>query len=303
MTKRGLVLYSHSSAGNYESRRVFEEATRLGVLVDQCDYARFGVLASVKNLEVFYETRPFNFGKYDWVYPRATNRESQLKLGEVKTNLLWQCIRRGLVVANGSSLIRWPILPKSTQAVLFAEGGLPIPTTLFGQNEGLMQSVGGYPLIVKQTVSSQGKGVYKVESAEAFKQQLFEPYGARECLLYQQYIQTNHDYRVFVIGGKAVGAMKRRAANGRFLTNISQGGVGTKAVLGDHLRRLAEEAAKIVLMEIGGVDIIFSKQDQGLVLEVNRHAQFEGFEEVTGINVARKIAEYLMILAKESNAA
>ncbi len=114
-------------------------------------------------------------------------------------------------------------------------------------------------------------------------------------ILIQEYIEESEgsDIRAFVIGGKVVAAMKRRAAEGEFRSNIYMGGSAEVVKLNRAERQLALTAAKIMHLPVAGVDIIQS--DRGpLIMEVNPCPNIEGIEESSGINIAGLIAEYVI---------
>ena len=105
---------------------------------------------------------------------------------------------------------------------------------------------------------------------------------------------------MIVIGGEAIGAMKKTAPPGEFLTNIARGGLASKADLTDELKDLAEKTARVFKTDYVGVDIMYDTEGRPYILEANRGAQFEGFERSTGINVAQKMIEFLLEKSKES---
>ncbi len=92
--------------------------------------------------------------------------------------------------------------------------------------------------------------------------------------------------------------MKKTAPEGEFLTNVVRGGTATKAELTKELRDLSVKAARLFSADYVGVDIMYDKRGNPYILEVNRGAQFEGFEESTGINVARQMIKWLQTKKK-----
>ena len=111
--------------------------------------------------------------------------------------------------------------------------------------------------------------------------------------LYQQFIgKGGEDYRVIVIGGKAVAAMKRKN-DCDFRSNIEQGGVGINAEITSGLRFVAERAANALGLDYAGVDIL-SDGEELYLCEVNSNAFFSGIERATGINVAALYAEHIV---------
>jgi len=147
------------------------------------------------------------------------------------------------------------------------------------------------PFIIKHTISSKGEKVFKLNS---FKQasSLLKKEDRFPEILIQEYLPAKEDNRVFVIGYKALGVMKRIIPKGDFRANIALGAKGIPGKLTPRLKRLAEKAAKITQTEIAGVDIMYSR-GKPYILEVNRAPQFIGFIETTGIDVPGKIIDYL----------
>ena len=109
--------------------------------------------------------------------------------------------------------------------------------------------------------------------------------------MWQKYLETKWDLRAIVLGGKAVGAMKRSAVGDEFRSNFSLGGSVEKWNLFDEERILAEKVAKVCGLDYCGVDLMKDKKGDLYVLEVNRACQFKGFEKATGINMAKLVVE------------
>ena len=103
--------------------------------------------------------------------------------------------------------------------------------------------------------------------------------------------QPGEDLRVFVVGDKVLGAMKRRAKDGSFKANITRGGVGENYTLTPEIEDMALRVARSLDLEVAGVDLLFGKEGF-LVCEANSAPGFEGFEHATGINVAKEIIDY-----------
>ena len=147
------------------------------------------------------------------------------------------------------------------------------------------------PFIIKHTISSKGEKVFKLKNFKQASSLLTKEKKFPEILI-QEYLPSKGDNRVFVIGYKALGVMKRIVPKGDFRANIALGAKGIPGKLTPRLKGLAEKAAKVTQTEIAGVDIIYSK-GKPYILEVNRAPQFKGFIKATGINVPDKIIDYL----------
>lgn len=148
----------------------------------------------------------------------------------------------------------------------------------------------GYPVVVKEVFGSMGKSVYLAKDVKELVTLRSELKSRPH--LYQKFIGGGgRDYRVIVIGKKAVGVMERVNEND-FRSNIELGGKGKTAILNDELKNLSEKVSKTLDLDYCGVDII-SDGEKLYVCEVNSNAFFKGFTEVTGINVAKIYAKFL----------
>ena len=101
------------------------------------------------------------------------------------------------------------------------------------------------------------------------------------------------DVRVIVIGGHTVAAMERRN-DGDFRSNVAQGGSGEKIDLLEEFRIVAESCAEILGLDYCGVDLLYGKDGEPIVCEVNSNAFFSGIEKATGVNVAKAYAEHII---------
>lgn len=150
----------------------------------------------------------------------------------------------------------------------------------------------GYPVIIKECYGSLGKGVYKADNREELmnymNELIFKPH------IFQQFIKSSAgvDTRIIVIGGKFYSAMKR-ISKGDFRSNIELGGEGYKVNLTKEQIANAENVAKILNLDYCGIDMLDGENGEHIVCEVNSNAFFGGIEKVTGVNVAKKYAEYI----------
>jgi ribosomal protein S6--L-glutamate ligase len=195
-------------------------------------------------------------------------------------------------VLNGESYILWPRLGKVQQSYMLSKNGLPVAeTNLYATKEIFPSNKIKLPLIVKKNFGKLGNAVFKAESIKDFKTLTR---GNISDYLFQPFFTTGEDFRVIVIGGKALDyTMKKVAQKGQFITNISQGGEAHKVETTAELKELAEKAAKIFKADYCGVDVMYDTKGRPHVLEINRSAGFAGFEAATGMNVVQQIFRFL----------
>jgi ribosomal protein S6--L-glutamate ligase len=159
----------------------------------------------------------------------------------------------------------------------------------------LVENMFEYPLVLKPVLGRKGKSVYKVENKEELVVRTNEILEDSLAVVVREFIPNDGDIRVFTVGYRAIGAMKRIPPEEDFRSNISVGGRGEKFDLekNSEVRKLAEKASFITRTEVAGVDIIIDKlSGKCYVLEVNPSPQFEGLEKYTGVNAAMEIIKY-----------
>jgi ribosomal protein S6--L-glutamate ligase len=152
------------------------------------------------------------------------------------------------------------------------------------------------PIIIKTIRGSHGEGVVLAESRRSAKSQAQAFQAHRIGYLIQEFVEAPEkdslasDVRLFVVEGITIAAMRRRAKDKEeFRSNLSQEGEGEFYEPTSREKELAAKACEALGVTVGGVDILQS--DRGpLVNEVNVSPEF-GIEAVTGVNVARAIAE------------
>jgi RimK family alpha-L-glutamate ligase len=127
--------------------------------------------------------------------------------------------------------------------------------------------------------------------------------GFRVCRTLEQinsvfYVQRTiapggRDVRAFVVGGRVLGAIERRAPDGDWRTNVSRGGTARAIDLPESWAALALQAAALVGADYAGVDLLDGGDGRVYVLEVNGIPGWQGLQEATGIDVAAAIVEHV----------
>ena len=172
--------------------------------------------------------------------------------------------------------------------IIFQRNNINTPVTvLIRHSEGAIfaaEKLGNkYPMILKTSVGSRGVGVMWVESAKALigiVQLLYREDRYVDILL-QEYIKTDYDVRVIVVGGEIMGAMKRPVAEGDFRSNVAQGSEPEVHELTELESKESLRAAKAVDGDIVGVDFIPAKnrdKDMPFFIEVNSTPGLVGIE-------------------------
>jgi ribosomal protein S6--L-glutamate ligase len=186
---------------------------------------------------------------------------------------------------------------------LLARKGIGMPVTGFAHStkmtSELIKLVGGAPLVIKLLEGTQGKGVVLAETMQAAESVVDAFRDLDEYFLVQEFIKEadGADIRCFVVGGKVVASMMRKAKAGDFRSNLHRGGSATDVKLTPEERKTATRAATAMGLNVSGVDILRSKHGP-LVIEVNSSPGLEGIEKSTGKDVATMIVDYVEKNAK-----
>ncbi|MBO8087819.1 MAG: RimK family alpha-L-glutamate ligase, partial [Marichromatium sp.] len=160
--------------------------------------------------------------------------------------------------------------------------------------QDLIELVGGAPLVVKLLEGTQGIGVVLAETGQAAESVIEAFRGLKEQILVQEFIREakGADLRCFVIGDKVVAAMKRQGKEGEFRSNLHRGGSASLVKLTPEERSTAARAAKIMGLNVAGVDLLRSNHGP-VVMEVNSSPGLEGIETATQKDLAGAIINYV----------
>ncbi|MCF7935680.1 MAG: RimK family alpha-L-glutamate ligase [Synergistales bacterium] len=191
----------------------------------------------------------------------------------------------GVRVVNTAAVIERTVDKLFTLATL--EGaGLPVPATVacerFDQAMEAFAELGG-DVVVKPLFGSEGRGMLRVDDPE-LADRVFSALEQQRYVFYlQEYLpHGNCDYRVFLMGGEVLGAMRRCGTGWR--TNVAQGGRVAPVEMDRELERLALEAAAVVEADYLGVDILRTDDGRTMLLELNGIPGWRGFLKATGID-------------------
>jgi ribosomal protein S6--L-glutamate ligase len=277
------------SSNLYSTSRLKEAATERGHEVSVVDYLRCYMEISARRPKVLYrgeEVRP------DAVIPR---------IGATYTfygaAVVLQFEMAGVFSLNESQGISRS-RDKLRALQLLSRAGVDLPTTSFAHStqdiDGLLEVVGGPPVVVKLLEGTQGLGVVLAETRKAADSVISAFRQLDANILVQEFVKEARgaDVRAFVVGGKVVAAMRRQAPPGEFRSNLHRGGQAEVIKLSANERATAVRAAKTMGLNVAGVDLLQS--DVGpMVLEVNSSPGLEGIEAASGVDIAATIVEFI----------
>ena len=207
--------------------------------------------------------------------------------------------QRGVPVINSPRAIE-RCVDKFYTTVLLHDAGLPVPETVVCETaEQAMPAIrrllaDGGAAVIKPIFGSMGHGLVRVDDVDV-AWRVVRPLEQMRAVFYVQRAidHDGRDVRVFIVGGRVVGAIERRAADGDWRTNVARGGTPRPIELPDEWVRASLAASAAVVADYCGVDLLPSRDGDLFVLEVNGIPGWEGVQRATGIDVAGRIVEHL----------
>ncbi|WP_273568802.1 RimK family alpha-L-glutamate ligase [Maribacter halichondriae] len=271
----------------YSTRRIAEEAEKLGHYIELIDHTKCSVKLGADKPRIYLKDEDIT-QEFDAIIPRIGSKVTRHGAAIVK-----QFEMNG-VFSTARSLSITRARNKVRTLQIMARKGIPIPETLFSINpdniEEQIKLLGGTPVIIKLQEGTQGLGVILAETKKSAKSIIDTFYKMDTSILIQRYIEESNgeDIRIFVVGNKIVASMKRKSGLDEFRSNVHRGGSTEAVKLSAKEQFIALNATKHIGLGVAGVDLIRSKKGP-LLIEVNASPGLQGIEAATGVNIAREI--------------
>ncbi|MEM0027763.1 MAG: lysine biosynthesis protein LysX [Ignisphaera sp.] len=154
----------------------------------------------------------------------------------------------------------------------------------------------GYPIVLKPIDGSWGRLIAMARDEEELRAILehrsYIPNPSMKVHMLQEFVnKPNRDIRIFVVGDEVPVAIYR--VSNHWITNTARGGKAEPAKIDDELRELVLKVAKLIGVEIAGIDV-FEDRDRGYIVnEINAVPEFKNTVAATGYKLHLKIMEYV----------
>lgn len=287
-SEKFLILVRKNSGAKYRVKRICQELEGLGLGFDIISTNKAIILSD----EAFYQGKRVCFNEYGAV----------LSLGTSDENIYLVDLAR----KSNLKIKFWPnperdyLKDKFYEALFLNSIKVRTPKTVLLDSldnkriKNVAEYVNGFPCVIKKVTGASGDYVRLVNSADEvvdfvkdFTQTRVS--GKRNVIL-QEYIKEakGFDFRVYCVGTKVLGTIKRSSEGEDFRSNVSLGGSAKALDTPAELELLAKRVMQKSGLLFAGIDFI--KDRQGfLAIEINVSANFKAFESATGINVAKEI--------------
>ncbi|WP_245591334.1 ATP-grasp domain-containing protein [Derxia gummosa] len=219
-----------------------------------------------------------------------------------RLGVLHALVALGVPVYNDPRAIERAV-DKAATSLLLHQAAIPTPPTWVTESAAeaerivMRESAAGHAVVVKPLFGSQGKGIELVGRVDGAHVPMPDLRHFGRLAYLQRFVPQprtpGHDWRVMVVGGKAVTAMKRVSAH--WIHNVARGAKCQRCELTPALAVLAERASAALGLDYAGVDIVPSAVAGGLqVIEVNGVAAWRGLQRVTDFDIAARIVDDLL---------
>lgn len=278
------------SAEAFEIRRFLAEGREMGIDVKVFHPEQFDLLVTADDREsVLIDGNLMPLP--DFQLPRTPPVES----GYFAMSVVRQLKKLGVRTYNDAACIEMVADKLHTHQVLIG-AGLPTPTTMLAKfpiDVDLVENTIGFPIVVKTLLGVNGTGVFLMETREAFEDLmgLIAETNPNIQLIFQKFIAKSkgRDIRLFVLNGRVIASMERRAKDGGFKANFSQGGSVMAIEPDQEAIDLAIKTADVLDIQVAGIDLLYA-DDGYTVCEANTFPGFRGLEQACeDLNVPREI--------------
>src|SRR5210317_2130832 len=274
----------------YSTQRLVEAATKRKHEVFVVDHLKCNIEIEKRSPKIYYK------GEYltniDAIIPRIGASVTFYGTAVIRQFEMMK------VFTSVSSMALTRSRDKLSSLQILSRAGVGLPKTVFTNYakdvEHVVKSVGGAPLVIKLLEGTQGLGVVLAETKNAAESVLEAFNGLQARVIVQEFIKEakGADLRALVVDGQVVGAMKRQGKEGEFRSNLHRGGSATLIALSEDEENAALKAARVMGLGVAGVDLLQSERGP-LILEVNSSPGLEGIEKATGVDIAKKIINYV----------
>lgn len=275
---------------SYSTRRLVAAATERGHRSRVLNTLRFAIDLSGDEPDLQYRGKPLP--DFDAVLPRIGASITFFGLAVMR-----QFEQMDIYTPNTSNGIA-NSRDKLRSIQILSRHDVQIPKTTFVRDRAdvlpAIDRVGGAPVVIKLLEGTQGIGVILAPDTKVAEAVIETLQSTKQNVLIQRFVAESkgRDIRALVVGDRVVAAMRRRAQDGEFRSNVHRGGSTERIQLDPEFERVAVQSAQIMGLRVAGVDML--EGDTGpLVLEVNSSPGLEGIETATELDIAGTIVDYI----------
>ncbi len=274
-------------AMGYSTKRLIEEAKTAGIKTEHIPILEVKLVVNDKTDAIYGKK---SLGKFDYVLPRIDSKRAGIGYPVIRfLDLL------GVRKPYSAEALRIAH-DKFITLERLAFSSVNVPETYLTGSKSVAKEIvkkGRLPMMIKLLSGYGGQGVMVMESKEAAESTIDTMQTLHQQILIEKFLKNpGEDIRGIVAGDEIIASYKRIAAIGEVRANIHAGGRGEAFKLTPEMEETVFKSAKAIGARICAVDMIESK-GRPSVLEVNINPGIQGIEKVTGINVAKRMIDFV----------
>ncbi|HEY0839104.1 MAG TPA: RimK family alpha-L-glutamate ligase [Vulgatibacter sp.] len=291
-----LVILSRSDK-IYSTRRLVEAARERGIPTRVLNPMDCEMHLDGRSAHLYYRGKPLR--PADAIIPRIAQSIAPYGLAVLNHLAL-----SGAVLVNGADAIS-ASRNKMRSLQLLTGHGIDVPPTVMARDprsiKEMVPLVGGVPVLIKLLQGGERQGVMICETMPSLEAALEAILGLGQNLVVQQYVRGagDMDLRAVVVGGEVRCAVRRIPRPGRLRRTLSKGARFEPVKLPPAFERTAVEAARILGLEVGAVDML-DHDGRARVFEVHSSPGLKELELATGHDLAGPIVEHALALVRRS---
>jgi RimK family alpha-L-glutamate ligase len=215
-----------------------------------------------------------------------------------RVDALHRLLRLGVPVINSPRCIERSV-DKYFTSTLLEDAGIPTPRTQvcerFDDAMAAFEAL-GCDVVVKPLFGAEGRGMVRVADADLAYRTFRALELTRSVFYLQEYVEHGgRDVRAFLVGGRVVAAMTRRAPGWK--TNVAQGARVEPVELPPELAAWSRRAVDLLEADYAGVDLLRAADGRWFVIEVNGIPGWQGLQHTTAVDIAGAIADHAVARA------
>lgn len=283
-----VLILTKEKKADYETVKLLKSFSDKNIPVRVCYFKKFDIIV---NHGIFYDGKEIENPQVVLVRLGAGITRSELSVVRYFELL-------GIPCVNPSESINI-VQDKFQSSELLASADIAVPHTMIiksSTKNDIVKNTIGFPCVVKVVVGSFGEGVYLCHTEKEYINliEFVDAIHNEKTLIVQEYLgdKPGEDLRVFVVGDKVIGAMKRTAPAGDFRANITHGGTGEPYEVTPEIKEIALKTAKVLNLAIAGIDLLFDNRGFR-VCEANSNPGFSGFDKYCNTDIANEIVSFI----------
>lgn len=287
--KHSVIILTKQSTLDYETAKLLSNFIGAGIDASVRQFINFDIVIN----------QPIKYNGEDFEMPSLVLVRLGAGISSVELAVIRYFEIHGVPCVNSSTSVN-TVQNKFHTSQILSNANIAVPTTMlvhFPITNNLIATQIGFPCVIKVLVGSFGEGVYLCHSEDEYHKliEFLKNLDNEKKLLVQEFIndRPGEDLRVFIVGDKVLGAMKRTAPPNDFRANITIGGTGESYPVTPEIEEIALATSKALGLEIAGIDLLFDSRGFR-VCEANSNPGFNGFDHYCNTDIASEIVEYII---------